>query len=130
LLANPLVVKALDQAWIDSEPGDSAKRHEEGGWIYLDVASGVITIRRASPGTTAEIDLTQPPLVSGSMVVGKFHTHPNPTAEGWDPGPSTNDQRVDATHGVPDLIRADDGTYVSGPDERRGGLTGGPGYPP
>jgi hypothetical protein len=63
------------------------------------------------------------------VVVGKFHTHPNPTAEGWDPGPSPGDQQVDAIHGVPDLIRAEDGIHVSGPDSRRGGLGGGPGYP-
>jgi hypothetical protein len=63
------------------------------------------------------------------VVVGKFHTHPNPTLEGWDPGPSIADQRVDALHGVPDLIRADDGVYHSGPDSRRGGLGGNAGFP-
>jgi hypothetical protein len=68
-------------------------------------------------------------MVAGSVVVGKFHTHPNPTIEGWEPGPSESDLLTDASHGVPDLIRADNGVYVSGPDQRRGGLAGGPGFP-
>ncbi|PWU10185.1 MAG: hypothetical protein C5B50_25995 [Verrucomicrobia bacterium] len=63
------------------------------------------------------------------MVVGKFHTHPNPTAEGWEPGPSAADLYVDEMHGVPDLIRADNGIYASGPTSRRGGLAGGSGFP-
>src|SRR5262245_36728487 len=130
LLADPAVTQALEQAWQDSEVNDPSRRHEEGGWIYLDLGTGAITIERAAPGGTAGIALDQPPIVSGSVVVGKFHTHPNPSSEGWHPGPSASDQRVDAVHGVPDLIRADNGTYVSGPNERRGGLAGGPGYPP
>ena len=75
------------------------------------------------------IDLQNPPIIVGSVVVGKFHTHPNPTAEGWEGGPSASDLQIDALHGVPDLIRADDGVYVSGPNHRRGGLVGDPGFP-
>ena len=49
---------------------------------------------------------------------------------------SENDSRplvpqvIDERHGVLDLIRADDGIHLSGPESRRGGLTGGPGFPP
>jgi hypothetical protein len=129
LMQHPAVQQALDQAWLDSVPDDPLRRHEEGGWIYCDPASGGITIERASPGAQAGIDLSSPPAVPGSMVVGKFHTHPNPSAEGWEPGPSAGDQLVDAIHGVPDLIRADDGLHVSGPDSRRGGLVGEAGFP-
>ena len=60
---------------------------------------------------------------------GYIHTHPNPTSEGWDPGPSDADQEVLAHLGVPGLIRADNGVHIAGPDSRRGGLTGGPGFP-
>ncbi|MBY0231936.1 MAG: DUF4329 domain-containing protein [Gemmataceae bacterium] len=130
LAADPAVVAALKQAWSDSEPGDPSARHEEGGWVYLDLASGAVTTRRAARGKTAMIRLDQPPVVAGSVVVGKFHTHPNPAAEGWNPGPSRDDLLVDAAHGVPDLIQADDGLHFSGPPERRGGLGGGPGFPP
>ena len=126
----PVVMQALAEAWIDSQADDPAQRHEEGGWIYMDLSTGDLTIRRAARGVAAAIDLSNPPLLPGLIVVGKFHTHPQPTAEGWNPRPSPGDQRVDDLHGVPDLIQADDGIYLSGPASRRGGLTGGPGYPP
>jgi len=67
--------------------------------------------------------------VSGHIVVGVFHTHPNPSGEGWEPGPSEADCYADERDGVPDLIRADNGIHVSGPESRRGGLGGGPGFP-
>jgi hypothetical protein len=130
LLAHPVVQAAIDQAWSDSRSDDPTARHEEGGWIYLDLVTGDVTGRRASVKEQAGIDLTAPPYVTGAVVVGKFHTHPNPTAEGWNGGPSPSDTFYDTVHGVPDLIKADDGIHLSGPDSRRGGLGGGPGYPP
>jgi hypothetical protein len=129
LLNHLVVCAALDQAWSDSEADDPVRRHEEGGWIYLDLSSGAIAIRRAVPGQQASINLSSPPIVVGSVVVGKFHTHPNPGAEGWLTGPSPSDLTVDAIHGVPDIIRADHGVHLSGPESRRGGLAGPPGYP-
>jgi hypothetical protein len=130
LQTDPVVQQALEQAWLDSDPGDPVYRHEEGGWIYLDTTTGKITIERAQRGHKSSINLSKPPTLAGSVVVGKFHTHPQPAAEGWFTGPSADDQRTDALHGVPDLIRAEDGVHVSGPQSRRGGLAGGPGYPP
>jgi len=130
LKSDPTVIAALASAWRDSLPGDARQRHEEGGWIYLDTTTCAISVIRAARGARAAIDLSNPPAVAGSVVVGKFHTHPNPTAEGWEPGPSDTDRRTDAIHGVPDLIRADDGIHHSGPVSRRGGLGGVPGYPP
>lgn len=129
LLNDPTVKEALEEAWADSMPDDSQQRHEEGGWIYLDPGTGKITVRRTMAGTQALLDLSNPPIIAGSVVVGKFHTHPNPSADGWESGPSADDLQVDRFHGVPDLIRADDGVHFSGPDQRRGGLLGGPGYP-
>jgi hypothetical protein len=82
LRSDPVVVEAIEQAWDDSRPEDPAARHEEGGWIYMDTTTGQITTRRQSPGQQASINLSKPPIVIGSVVVGKFHTHPNPTAEG------------------------------------------------
>lgn len=129
LAAHPVVQAALAAAWADSLPDDPALRHEEGGWIYHYLATGDIEVRRATPGRQAAINLNHPPVVSGCVVVGKFHTHPNPSAEGWDPGPSSRDKSTDAVHGVPDLIQSDSGVLVSGPDQRRGGLAGKPGFP-
>ena len=129
-LADPAVKAELRRAWLDSQCDDPINRHEEGGWIYLDTSSGQITVVRTPAGTRSRLDFAGPPVVPGSVVVGTFHTHPNPTAEGWDPKPSPQDRRSAYYSGVPWLIRADDGTYHTGPDQRRGGLTGGPGFPP
>jgi len=127
---NPTVQQAMQDAWNDSNAADAAKRHEEGGWIYANTTTGEITTQRAVPGAQASISLNHPPEVPGSVVVGKFHTHPNPTSEGWDPGPSPPDVANATRHGVPSLIQADDGVHSTGPDSRRGGLAGDPGYPP
>lgn len=126
---DPMVRQALDDAWVDSLPKDPIRRHEEGGWIYADTATGTITVRRATAGQGAVIDLSIPPLVAGSVVVATFHTHPNPSAEGWLPGPSAADTHSAWILGVPCLIRADDGVHTTGPTSRRGGLAGGSGFP-
>src|SRR5271165_1291375 len=91
LQANPTVRQAIKQAWIDSQPDDPVNRHEEGGWIYSDTNTGQISVRRQLSGGASAIDLNDPPMVSGSVLVGLFHTHPNPSAEGWEPGPSPQD---------------------------------------
>ena len=129
-LANDMVVQqALDEAWADSLPDDPARRHEEGGWIYLNATTSEIVARRAPAGGRATIDLNTPPITAGSVVIATFHTHPNPSAEGWESGPSAGDTRSAWIFGVPCLIRADDGVHTTGPASRRGGLVGGPGYP-
>jgi hypothetical protein len=129
LRQNPVVVAALEAAWSDSLPADPQQRHEEGGWIYYELSSGTISVVRSPAGGRRAIDLSRPPEREGCIVVGKFHTHPNPSDEGWEPGPSPRDQIVDVQHGVPDLIRSDQGVFTSGPDSRRGGLGGLFGYP-
>jgi hypothetical protein len=130
LCNDPVVRAALDQAWTDSVPDDPDNRHEEGGWIFMDPATGEVTIRRASSGARSRLNLDHPSVVPGSVLVGVFHTHPNPSSEGWEPGPSESDRRADERDGVPDLIRTDDGIHHSGPESRRGGLSGSPGFPP
>jgi hypothetical protein len=130
LLNEPAVQQALEQAWADSLPADPVQRHEEGGWIYLDTMTGALSVHRAPAGAQAILDLGSPSAVPGSLVVATFHTHPNPSAEGWDPGPSQADTQSAWLFGVPCLIRADDGVHTTGPASRRGGLAGGPGYPP
>jgi hypothetical protein len=129
LLANTVVQAAMQQAWIDSQVSDAANRHEEGGWIDLETMTGQISIRRAPSGTQQRLDLGDPPVLPGSVVVGTFHTHPNPTIEGWEPGPSPDDQFWSNVTGVPWLIQADDGTHATGPVNRRGGSSGNPGFP-
>jgi len=130
LLSDPAVRQALEAAWSDSLPDDPARRHEEGGWVYLDTTTGAIQVSRSPAGQQAGLDLTAPPVIPGSVVVATFHTHPNPSAEGWESGPSADDTQSAWFLGVPCLIRADDGIHTTGPDSRRGGLAGGPGFPP
>ena len=130
LINNSVVQAAMDQAWTDSQPNDPASRHEEGGWIYMDTTTGQISTARAAAGSMSRLSLAGPPVVPGAVVVGTFHTHPNPSAGGWDPKPSITDKRSAAYTGVPWLIRSDAGVFSTGPNRRRGGLSGGPGYPP
>jgi hypothetical protein len=130
LLNEPVVQQALEAAWRDSMPDNPAQRHEEGGWVYVDTATGAVSIQRAPAGSRAVLDLDNPPTVPGSVVTATFHTHPNPSAEGWTSGPSAADTQSAWFLGVPCLIRAEDGVHVTGPSTRRGGLSGGPGYPP
>lgn len=129
LLANPVVQAALAAAWADSFADDASLRHEEGGWVYCDTATGAITVRRATPGGRDALNLTSPPLVTGSCVVAAFHTHPNPTALGWLPEPSLEDRVLHDDAGVPGFVVSDLGIHTIDPPARRGGLTGPPGYP-
>jgi hypothetical protein len=129
LIYDLVVQQALEQAWNDSLPGDPDQRHEEGGWIYMDNTTGIVVVRRAPAGAQTTLDLSTPPVVPDG-VVATFHTHPNPSAEEWEPGPSAADTQSAWLFSVPCLIRADDGIHTTGPASRRGGLTGGPGYPP
>jgi len=82
LLNHTIVRQALEQAWNDSLPNDPTRRHEEGGWINMDMQSGQLSIKRSEVFYRAAIDLSNPPIEKGSIIVGKFHTHPHPTAEG------------------------------------------------
>lgn len=129
LLADPVVQSALEAAWKDSLADDPLRRHEEGGWIYCEVATRRISVRRVKSALRANIVLASPPKLFGHVVVGMFHTHPNPASEGWNTGPSPSDRQIADTFGVPNLIRAEDGDHWAGPTSRRGGLTGWAGFP-
>src|SRR5437899_12674382 len=88
LLARGEVVQELASAWADSLVDDPDHRHEEGGWIYLDLSAGVVVTRRAAAGTRSRLSLGNPPLLPNHVIVGTFHTHPNPASQGWETGPS------------------------------------------
>lgn len=130
LLTNPAAIQAMEEAWVDAQVDDPSNRHEEGGWIYMDLTTGIIVTQRAPTGTRSRLSLANPPLLPNHVIVGTFHTHPNPASEGWVTGPSNQDELAARLSGVPWLIRAEDGNHHAGPDSRRGGLGGGPGYPP
>src|SRR5438105_4693162 len=100
LLADPVVQSAMKRAWIDSLADDPVARHEEGGWIYLNLTTGQVSVKRARAGGNDSVDLANPPLQPGAIVVGTFHTHPNPTVEGWEPGASPDDDHWANVSGV------------------------------
>ena len=52
----------------------------------MDIMTGEISVRRQVAGRQASIDLSRPPILPSSVVVGKFHTHPNPSREDGHPG--------------------------------------------
>ena len=130
LLRHSQVILAISDAWAESLADNPTDRHEEGGWIYMDLSTGGIECRRAPSGTRSRLSLASPPHLPNHIIVGTFHTHPNPASDGWETGPSTQDERAANYSGVPWLICAEDGHHVTGPVSRRGGLTGGPGFPP
>jgi hypothetical protein len=96
----------------------------------MHLRSGSIDVVRAPPGLQAELDIGSPPVRPDCTIVAIFHTHPNPSAEGWYPGPSETNEQLLAALGVPGLIRADDGIHTAGPRSRPGAWAGGPGFPP
>lgn len=129
LEAHPVVQAAFAAAWADTLPDDVVLRHEEGGYIYIEVTTGDILIRRAPPGGRDSLNLNYPPVLLGCYLVGTFHTHPNPTRLGFDPTPSLEDYEEADGSGVPWLVVTDVGVFAVGPDSRVGGLSGPPGYP-
>ena len=91
------VRNAMKEAWNDSFADDPVTRHEEGGYIVLN-ADGSLGVERWLQGAGAYI---VPPLreidgtYNGKVVIGEFHTHPNPpideTGKKWTEGPSPGD---------------------------------------
>lgn len=137
LIANPVVTAAINTAWTASSPAINppvVNQHEEGGWVFLNLVTGAVTTRAQASGGMAAINLSNPPIVPDSVVIGKYHTHPN-LGPGWNPRPSPGDIAVDAQHGVPDIVIGSINTdisttdlFLSGP-ARRTHLGGGQGFP-
>ena len=118
-LANdPTVRRAMETAWRQSNIGlrDDLRR-EQGGWIYA--RNGQIIIRRARNGGSASIDLRNPPVVRGALLVGNFHTHPGFATQNYDPNPSTPDVNNSFRRGVPGLVISEGmGITPYGPNRR------------
>jgi hypothetical protein len=129
LRANPVVQTAFAVAWVDSFSDDPAMRHEEGGYIYLNPTTGDVVVRRALPGDHESILLSNPPVVPGAYLVATYHTHPNPPSRVWTAEPSAEDRYHALDSGVPWFVISHEGVFVTGPQQRVGGLSGPPGYP-
>jgi hypothetical protein len=129
LQANPVVQAAFAAAWADSFPDDPPLRHEEGGYVYFNPATGECVVRRALPGKSDSIDLSYPPIVEDAVLVATYHTHPHPPDHIWMAEPSGIDWRLATESGVPWFVITHVGEFAIGPERRTGGVTGPPGYP-
>lgn len=77
ILTDEIVVKALQQAWRDSNPGESGG-HEEGGFILLN-STGGLSVERWPYGNSNQIvvPVHENCKYNGLEIVASFHTHPN-----------------------------------------------------
>ena len=126
---------AMEAAWGASSPfpGDPKSRHEEGGWFYMNLLTGSISVA-TTKGDQSSINLGGAPEQADSVVVGYFHTHPNPSTQPdengvvWQGGPSSSDLGLAAAIEVPAFVRSDTGITAYGPGQRPH-LTGPKGLP-
>ena len=92
-LNDKIILRALRQAWHDSQPGVSGG-HEEGGFVLRD-ADGFLRVSRWLQGEQDRIILPtyQDCRFEGQEIVATFHTHPN-TGENYLQEPSETDRRA------------------------------------
>jgi hypothetical protein len=110
LLSDPALVAEINRAWQESQPDDSADRHEEGGYIAMNPDLSY-SVERWPRGGSSHI--LPPPLdannrYNGKMVVAAFHTHPNPPIDDagreWEQAPSESDRRWHARRKLRGLV--------------------------
>jgi hypothetical protein len=94
------VLRALRQAWQDSQPG-VAGGHEEGGFILRD-STGKLGVLRWAKGAQDTIILPLHPncKIGENDIIATFHTHPN-TGSNYLQEPGETDKR--AVRDDPDL---------------------------
>ena len=126
---NPNVAEAIEAAWQASDIGAKdrvTEGHEEGGWIFMSLIDGSLSIQRAKPEGTDFIRLEPPPDAGyGEVLVAMFHTHP--TIGRRDTAfPSSSDLTRDKRRGVPNLVAGNLGkkrdvfqVRLSGPAQRK-----------
>jgi hypothetical protein len=141
LLADPAVQAALASAWAASNPNLTAPPpapptpgvHEEGGFIYLNIITNVITTSRVPPGAQASLPLNDPAPPENAVTVGGFHTHPNVGPPWGAPFASTADTNWATRNGIPLLIRGAFPTVAATSDTSTGSarqhLAGDRGFP-
>jgi hypothetical protein len=77
ILDNPSARAAIEQAWLDSQPGITGG-HEEGGFILQD-ETGKMSVARWPAGAQDAIRMPPHPncRIGDDDIVATFHTHPN-----------------------------------------------------
>jgi hypothetical protein len=127
LRRNPTVYEAIAEAWEASNVGVNdlvTQAHEEGGWIYLNLVDGSLSVARATPQFTDAIKIEPAPAHNpNNVLVATFHTHPH---LGRAAPPSSHDLVHDVRRGVPNLVSGNPGSdpakfqiFLSGPSARR-----------
>jgi len=120
LAGNAAVQDAIARAWAASFLPNGAVI-EQGGWVYWNPKSGDIQTRLATGGDQSSLEaLGNPELIPGWIVVGTFHTHPNPLSAGFKIEPSSSDRWFGFLRGVPGLVATEYGLYSFGPPTRPG----------
>jgi hypothetical protein len=149
LTANHEMITSFHEAWQASHPdvgvpdpdhANAGCTHEEGGWIYLNIITGSLSVIRSFGGAgctkkgewmTPRLEL--PKVQLDSVVIARFHTHP------WLGGPyepSSTDKSAATQDGVLNIVVAQpkgpaDVTlkyFPAGPN-KRAHLAGDQGYP-
>lgn len=100
LSGDSVLLGEIERAWNDSNPhardvysGQSGSRKvEQGGWIIMNVQTGVYRVERWRAGARDSIVPDPMPQVNyPDCVMAHFHTHPNRRSEGYLPLPSATD---------------------------------------
>ena len=123
LKKDSMVLQAMEDAWKASDV--RALRplvpHEEGGWIFMNLITGSLSIKRGAATHTDAFKLEPgPDAEENNVLVATFHTHPTMVKK---PGPSDADKKADNRRGVPNLVVCNKGTK---PDEFQIKLSGPP----
>ncbi|HEU5108967.1 MAG TPA: hypothetical protein VFT95_10475, partial [Micromonosporaceae bacterium] len=113
LIGDATVQAALASAWTASNPAITPAPpapgppgvHEEGGFIYLNIITNVITTDRVAAGAQASLALNDPNPPDHAITVGGYHTHPNVGPVWGAPFPSGADTAWATRNGIPLLIR-------------------------
>jgi hypothetical protein len=126
LRKNSVVAEAIRSAWQASDVGTRdmvTEPHEEGGWVFMNLIDGSLSVHRAKAEGTNYIRVEPPPDVESSVLVAIFHTHPH---LGRVAKPSRHDIIQDERRGIPNLVAGNPGNdprvfqvYLSGPPVRK-----------
>jgi hypothetical protein len=141
LIADAAVQAALASAWATSNAALTSPPpapptpgvHEEGGFIYLNIITNVLTTDRVAPGAQASLPLNDPSPPDHAVTVGGYHTHPNVGPPWGAPFASGADGRWATRNGIPLLIRGAFPTVAATSDTSTGSarrhLAGDRGFP-
>lgn len=113
MIADGTVQAQLATAWTASNPAIVPAGgpvppgvHEEGGFIYMNIITGILSTDSVAPGAQASLPLNNPnPPGDETILVGGYHTHPNVGPAWGAPFASPQDTAWATRNGIPLLFR-------------------------